>query len=195
MVLYKMKKTGSEKPTQQKTVTATTSPVVVIPDDGYELRKVTVNPQAHSASKYIAESDPAYDLGAHHNVRYIDTTGIRLRRTLLWENPNPTSNFAAQAVSLNHFTNLNDYDYYLIVYKANTAAGDTEIEAMLTPDVLSNNDTRRGAFAVKSSSWYIRMIYLVSNTTTMQITTAYQPSSTNTSTSKCIPLEIYGMKY
>lgn len=194
MVLYKMKKTGSEKPTQNKEITATTSQQVVTNDSGYELRRVTVYPQEHTASSRLTQRNSAIDLGAHHNVRYIDTTGVGLKRTKLWENTAPTSNFSAQAIALNNVTSNNDYDYYEIVYKPSTSASDATYSAVIPKELLTDSDNVRGAFGAKSSKWYVRYAYFAA-TASLQITTSYQTSTTTTSAAKVIPLEVYGLKY
>ena len=63
-------------PTQTKTVTATTSQQTVTPDSGYVLSSVTVNPQTHSDSYTPAQNKSNNDMGANHNKRYVNTSGM-----------------------------------------------------------------------------------------------------------------------
>lgn len=67
---------GGGLPTQEKSVTATTSQQIVLPDTGFAMSKVTVNPQNHSGSATPASRTSSYDLGLNHNVRYINTNSV-----------------------------------------------------------------------------------------------------------------------
>lgn len=193
MVLYKMKKAGSGKVAQIEEITAGLQQIVVTPDEGAELKRVTVFPQQHTETIVVTTKSSSIDMGEHHKKRYIDTSNFGLKRTTLWENSAPASNFAAQAVELG-ISSQNDYDYYEIIYKPSTAESDSTNNAIFDKDALKDGDNYRCAFGGKSSNWYNRMAYFAS-TTALQITTAYQTSSTSTSTAKLIPLKINGLKY
>lgn len=79
MPFYKCAKTSNEeqsKPEQSKTITATTSQQTVTPDSGYTLSSVIVNPQTHSESYTPAQNKSNNDMGASHNKRYVNTSGM-----------------------------------------------------------------------------------------------------------------------
>ena len=63
-------------PTQSKTITATISQQTVTPDSGYALSSVVVNPQSHSDSYTPAQNTSSNDMGANHNKRYVNTSGM-----------------------------------------------------------------------------------------------------------------------
>lgn len=64
------------KPEQTKSVTATTTAQTVSPDSGYTLSSVTVNPQTHSTTYTPTANTSNNNMGANHNYRYIDTSGL-----------------------------------------------------------------------------------------------------------------------
>ena len=63
-------------PTETKTVTATTSSQTVTPASGKYLSEVTVNPQAHTTTYTPSEDTASNDMGANHDYRYVDTSGM-----------------------------------------------------------------------------------------------------------------------
>lgn len=64
------------KTEQTKSTTATTTQQTVTPDTGYTLSSVTVNPQQHSTSYTPAANTAQNDMGAIHNYRYVNTSGL-----------------------------------------------------------------------------------------------------------------------
>ena len=95
-------------PTQQKTITATTSQQVVTPDSGYVLDEVTVNPQKHTASftptaNLVGASGNANDMGVNHNKRYINTSGMITpsgTKSITSNGTHDVSNYANASVSV-----------------------------------------------------------------------------------------------
>lgn len=79
MPFYKCAKTSNEeqsKPEQSKTVTATTSQQIITPDSGYTLSNVVINPQSHSQTYTPAQNTASNNMGANHNYRYVNTSGM-----------------------------------------------------------------------------------------------------------------------
>lgn len=64
------------QPTQEKTVNAQINQVVVTPDSGYLLRRVTVDPQ-RNFDTYTPQPNEQYnDMGVVNRYRYVDTRGM-----------------------------------------------------------------------------------------------------------------------
>lgn len=91
---------GGGLPTQTKSVTATTSQQIVVPDDGNLLESVTVNPQSHSSyypsasGYYNVSGSEQINLGANHNYRYVRikaNSPTIVASVDVWTNPSPTS--------------------------------------------------------------------------------------------------------
>jgi hypothetical protein len=62
--------------TQTKSITASTSQQTVIPDPGYFLEQVTVNPQQNTATYTPSANTPNNDMGTVNNYRYVNTSGM-----------------------------------------------------------------------------------------------------------------------
>ena len=61
---------------QNKTITAQANQIVVTPDSGYLLNRVTINPQQNSRT-YIPDPNTAQnDMGAVNSYRYVNTEGL-----------------------------------------------------------------------------------------------------------------------
>lgn len=114
--------TVNPTPSNYKTVTATTTTQIVSPDSGTLLNQVTVNPQSHTQSINYS-SNGAKDLGANHNVRYvnINVPSGSLSETTLWTNSSPSSSFAAQAVSE---IGVDNYTYIKITFRFSASNSD-----------------------------------------------------------------------
>ena len=63
-------------PSETKTVTATTSSQTVTPTSGKFISEVTVEPQAHTTTYTPATNTAANDMGANHEYRYVNTSGM-----------------------------------------------------------------------------------------------------------------------
>lgn len=68
--------TVNPTPSETKTQVAGTSNIDVTPTSGKLLSKVTVTPQQHSDSYTPAANTSANDMGAVHNKRYVNTSGM-----------------------------------------------------------------------------------------------------------------------
>lgn len=195
MVLYKASKRKME---QSKTVTATTSPQIIAPDEGYQLTSVTVNPQVHSATKTISTRE-LVDLGAQHNYRKIDTRSFPrgFSETLLWENSAPATSFEAQDMTLNY--NISSYDFIKIVYRQGTSSSATNevyAPASLFPEYIQSAGHRCVTLGLRNSSndSYNRQIWYVSDSK-LHAANCLKASASGTSNGLCIPTYVYGCNF
>lgn len=125
--------------------------------------------------------------------------GGKLDETVLWTNPNLTSDFASQTVTLSD--NVDNYDFIKFVFNLSTTAAThrcsiysvEELKTFVNP----TNDWSRASSPMRSNSnnaSFVRgIIYQSSNSLTIGNASGYQSSST--SNSALIPYQIIGMKY
>jgi hypothetical protein len=109
----------------------------------------------------------------------------------LWKNASPTSNFAAQTISLN----LSDYDGVRIVWKPSTTGGERIItDGVIGNDYLFNFIANGNASAIAE----LRTRKVTISTTGCSFTAGYGKTITVTSAGTqagyCIPVSIYGIK-
>lgn len=124
------------------------------------------------------------------------------KATLLWTNPNPTSNsFSRQTVTLNG--NINDYEY--ITFKVRNRVGDNppneyEYTAYITRPILKDYvDTFSVNFSGKWSSLdssyvFARFFKVISSTSKVEISQCYNSYGPSMNNNNAVPLEIYGHK-
>jgi hypothetical protein len=112
---------------------------------------------------------------------------IKSNFTLLWENPNPSSDFAAQTISLSS----SNYKFLMVVFKRWSGGG--AISAIAPKgyniDLLTNSPEPGGARA------YARLLTRVSDTS-YSAAAAYMATGTTAaavSNSSVIPIMIYGI--
>ena len=127
---------------------------------------------------------------------YVYEPDIKYTETSLWTNSAPTSAFAAQDVTLSD--DIDNYKYIKFKYRNHTA-NDTENRIILSVEDLKksvasygNNRVRAVMDSVVSADAYGRIIIYVDNTT-INFTTAYHATSSATSNTPSIPLEIVGL--
>ena len=119
--------------------------------------------------------------------------GGRYTETSLWTNSAPTSNFAAQAVTLSD--SIDNYKYVKIRYRLSTS-NTTEFSDIVTVSDLKrslsgDNQMLVGLDGRTTATWARYITY--TNSTSLSVTTAYQLSGTSSSQSALIPLEILGL--
>ena len=129
--------------------------------------------------------------------------GGKLKETILWENPKPTSNFAAQTIMLSQ--DMNNFDYLAFNIRAITIR-EYQMK-MIYPVIDVKNSNNTGGSYDNTVRWctspgftysgnpYMRGIYYVSDTS-IRINDAYPIASTlTTQNSYAIPISVIGMKY
>lgn len=119
-----------------------------------------------------------------------------LKETTLWTNSSPTSNFAAQTITLSQ--DIDNYDYLKIAYRLSTSAS-TELSLIISVQDFKNTADANGKGVItlnsKSSNViYARLIYYASDTSVFA-TVAYKIGSSGNSQAYSIPTKISGLKY
>lgn len=133
------------------------------------------------------------------SLKKIGGNGEQYTETVLWTNPSPSNNFAAQTITLSD--SLSNYKYIGIRFKIHNTHASTPNATgiMLVSEFVQNRKntgTDRRNILVASqninnatmarNAWY-------DSDTSIEFSVAYQISSTNTNTSYVIPLEILGI--
>lgn len=117
MPFYKCSKGSGEEstPTQSKTITATTSQQTVTPDDGYALSSVTVNPQNHTDTYIPTQNKSNNDMGANHDKRYVNTSGMYIPSGSQTINTNGTYDIKTKASVI---VNVPSSDMFFAVHQS-----------------------------------------------------------------------------
>lgn len=132
------------------------------------------------------------------SLKKIGGGGGSLTETVLWTNPNPSSAFGAQAVTLSD--SLSNYDYIGIDNYYDTAYADTSATPLMSVEdfkkcIYSTSTTiPRMALTLggeRSSKWF-RYVNYVSDTS-IQFSIG-RTTSTTTSGNACIPTRVIGIK-
>ena len=117
-----------------------------------------------------------------------------LNSTNLWTNENPTSNFSAQAITLD--SAYSNFDFIEIKYKF--LASDTDALSVIIPTADcssyqggSGNEFIFGGPNI-SNNVKARAVSFT-NTTTMTFKTAYAVGTSGENASWCVPIEINGL--
>lgn len=167
MAIYVCRKRGSGNPrVQHKTVDAESSLLVVLPDSGYDvLGSVTINPQTHSDSYTPQPNTASNDMGANHNKRYVNTSGMVV----------PSGNTDLGTFSSNGtYTNKNVSGKATASFTVNVSnpvlSGDaTESDVMNGKTFYSNNYTKKtGTYTPPTPMLYSGEGRALSTTTTFE---------------------------
>lgn len=177
------------------------------PEDGFDgFLDFTVKPQVHSDYYDTAaglKSNKVNDMGAYHNYRYVDTTGmITPSETSLWTNPSPTTRMPDGTQS-DAFVTISEqyiyFDYLKIRYKRATDV-DQISEAILPVAYMGNMYTSKCGLTEKDTNGntYYRLVHNAGVTTykTIAFSTCNRVvsgQSAITNNGYCIPLEIIGI--
>lgn len=129
---------------------------------------------------------------------YIPMTigGKKYSETSLWTNASPTSDFAAQTVTLSE--GMSNFKYLAIEYKANKTLTETARVVVSVEDMaklVSGNyvlQMRIGGTNSNNTASYTRS-FLKASDTSITFNTAYASNTQATANSMAIPLEILGL--
>lgn len=111
------------------------------------------------------------------------------RNTLLWENASPTSNFAAQTVTLSDA--VTNYDFLVIVVAFSTSTQDHSANLIPVSDIYGGAEYALRINAASSNRTGGRGVTVSTATTATFGAGAYNGSTAN---GYAIPVAIYGVK-
>ena len=114
------------------------------------------------------------------------------RATALWTNASPTSNFAAQTITLS--AAMTDFERIEIVYKYTTTG--TEYHAYFDVTDYTYTGSYADEFGIISRpglAGYMRRLIMAS-ATTISFTTAYRLNNSGSSNAYAIPVAVYGIQ-
>ena len=132
------------------------------------------------------------------SLKKIGGNGEQYTEAVLWTNPSPTADFAAQTITLSD--SISKYKYIGIKYcfnKTNTNIIDTaiykteEVRASIIDNSTDHNIIILGLENIKNYI-YVRAVGYVSDTS-IKFSIGYRTNTTGTTGNACIPLEILGI--
>lgn len=123
----------------------------------------------------------------------LKTVSPKVGKTLLWTNPNPTSNFSAQTVTLAN--DANQYDM-LMVESRYGATEDSISSSFLEPTVTTRQTVMSARYVVNATTTIVMRDATI-NGTQITITTGRYivPNGMGEGTQYAIPLKIYGINF
>ena len=130
-------------------------------------------------------------------MAFIKCSGSKLRETVLWENPSPTSAFTTQTVLLNQ--SINNFKYLKFYYRI-SKSNSTENFIIISVDnftlmTYENNSFFGGLTGkISNDNSYCRVIVYKSSTS-ISIQTATKLKYAAATGDYFIPTKINGMKY
>jgi len=160
-----------------------------IKDDNDQWQDVAANgygvPSGGSKGEYLKKSS---------STDYATEWALPFSMKLLWTNPNPTSNFAAQTLSID----VSDYDFIAVEHKvyANLDHRRIDFGAVGTQFGLIHPSTGGGYFTTATNQVGVRGCN-TSDTTKIVFGSGYNSSgggSFSALDSRCVPYRIYGIK-
>lgn len=141
------------KPEQTKTVTATTSQQIVTPDNGKVLSSVTVNPQNHTETYTPAANTASNDMGAIHNKRYVNTSGMYVPTSITPSNSSPGTLTAGEVYkpsangrAISDYNTVTPFDTFPVTmnnnkfYKKSSELANAVIVGGIIPSVTPSED-------------------------------------------------------
>lgn len=122
--------------------------------------------------------------------------GAALTSTNLWTNESPTSNFSAQAITLD--SAYSNFDYIEIKYKLLAADAGT-LSIIIPADECSSypggngNELIYGGPSISNNGKARPVAF--TDTTTMTFKTAYAVGTSGENASWCVPIEVNGLSF
>lgn len=114
--------------------------------------------------------------------------------TVLWTNPNPSSVFAAQTITLSD--SLNNYDEIKVVYKEVYSAVKTKEFTIKISDWLrsdyGNTSFIFGIYSYTNYAWCRQFTY--STTTSISVSTCYRLNNQSNNGNCSVPIKVIGIK-
>lgn len=187
-------------PSQTKSATPTTSSQTITPDSGKLLSSVSVGaipseyiiPSGNKALSYTSNgSRTGIDVKAYSTASV--NVNVQPTETTLWTNSSPTSNFAAQTITINSGHKFSDYDYIKFQWKYTGSTSDT-LEMLVTPRDLSASGgaSSKPQFALGGQGTSNNVYRCIRGSSDTQV--YISGASVGTAPQTVIPLKIIGVK-
>ena len=123
----------------------------------------------------------------------LEKKGGAMSETVLWTNPNPSSAFSIQNITLPQ--SITDFEYIKFVYRISTGNSKTCAVIMSVDDFINTNisTNRLTMEAYLSSAHYARMVNY-NSPTSINIEGAYRINASGNTDAGAIPQEIIGLR-
>lgn len=115
-----------------------------------------VSPQASFVVDTMNGQSTTQSPSVHAVKDYIDNENFQTKGTLLWTNPNPTSSFSAQTITLSD--SISNYDFYEVIYSEYAgndpygSSGRIPTSQLTNIGQVANMFVRRGVTALSGTS-------------------------------------------
>lgn len=193
------KKSGGITPTGTKQITINAAGTTTHDVAAYANAEITTSGLVvPTGTKTITQNGTGIDV-ANYAAVDVNVSGGSLDETLLWENPNPSSSYGENTVTLND--SVQNYDYLRFEFTRGTT--NPEIFSVIyTVDELDNTAQNQNGEKLSSptifiagTGYYTRVLAKVSDTSIVFANgKKYTESGTTNSPTSLMPYKIFGLK-
>lgn len=161
--------------------------------------KITgLSPIVVSGTKTITQNGTGIDVANYEFVDVNVSGGGSLDETILWTNPNPTSDFAQQSITLSD--DIDNYDYIKIEVKGNTSStwSAPNICILCSVEDFKTTSSTAGhsriAAGIRATSGTYTRLFDYNDDTTINASNSVQVSTGGNTNNTNVPIKISGLK-